>query len=74
MGRIAAGWIFTLPAAAIVGGLAAALASTSTIGLIVVAVLALLVGGLIAVLARRHPVTHENVNDVPETADAGSRS
>jgi PiT family inorganic phosphate transporter len=77
VGRIAMAWIFTLPAAALVGGLAAWAASTSTVGLIIVAVLAL-VGGLgFVFLARRHPVTHHNVNDVdsesrePETASTG---
>ncbi|SMG19393.1 inorganic phosphate transporter [Agreia pratensis] len=64
VGKIATGWLFTLPAAALVGGLAAWLASTSTAGLIIVAVLAL-VGGLgFVALARRHPVNHKNVNDV----------
>ncbi|KQO11733.1 phosphate transporter [Agreia sp. Leaf244] len=77
VGRIAMAWVFTLPAAALVGGLAAWIASTSTVGLIVVAVLALAGGLAFVFLARRHPVTHNNVNDVdaesrePETASTG---
>jgi PiT family inorganic phosphate transporter len=77
VGRIAMAWVFTLPAAALVGGLAAWIASTSTVGLIVVAVLALAGGLAFVFLTRRHPVTHDNVNDVdsesrePETASTG---
>jgi inorganic phosphate transporter, PiT family len=63
VGRIASAWVLTLPAAAIVGALAALLAGWNTIGLVIVAVLgAAAVVGLI-ILARRKPVTHENVND-----------
>jgi PiT family inorganic phosphate transporter len=61
--RIAFAWIITLPAAALVGGLAAWAATAGTIGLV-----AVLVGGLGAcvglfLLARRKPVSAENVND-----------
>ena len=63
VGKIAIAWAFTLPAAAIVGGLAAWAASQSTAGLIIVAVLAVAGGLTFYVLSRRHPVTHENVND-----------
>ena len=72
VGRIAMAWLFTLPAAALVGGLAAWIASTSTVGLIIVAVLALAGGLGFVFLARRHPVTHDNVNDVDED-DSTSR-
>jgi len=68
VGRIASAWLFTLPAAAIVGGLSAWLAVTSTAGLVVVAVLAAGAAATLFVLARRHPITHENVNEVPEEA------
>ncbi|MFK3671170.1 anion permease [Leifsonia aquatica] len=81
VGRIATAWVVTLPAAALVGGLAAWVASTSVIGLIVVAVVALLGGLGLYALARRHPVTRENVNDVDEqtpdaraTASAGTEA
>jgi PiT family inorganic phosphate transporter len=70
VGRIAIAWVFTLPAAALVGGIAAWAASTSTVGLIVVAVLALAGGLGFVILARRHPVTHENVNDVESDSSA----
>jgi PiT family inorganic phosphate transporter len=63
VGKIAIAWAFTLPAAAIVGGLAAWAASQSTAGLIIVAVLAVAGGLTFYVLSRRHPVTHENVNE-----------
>ncbi|ONI61316.1 phosphate transporter [Leifsonia sp. ALI-44-B] len=63
VGKIAIAWAFTLPAAAIVGGLAAWAASQSTFGLIIVAVLAVAGGLTFYVLSRRHPVTHENVNE-----------
>ena len=79
VGRIATGWVLTLPAAALVGGLAALLANVSTLGVVIVAVVgAAAVVGLF-LLARRQPVTHENVNDdpdgstSPELAPAGSR-
>jgi PiT family inorganic phosphate transporter len=74
VGRIAMAWLFTLPAAALVGGLAAWIASTSTIGLIIVAVLALAGGLGFVFLARRHPVTHDNVNDVDEDDSASRES
>jgi len=66
VGRIAMAWVITLPAAAIVGGLAAWVASTSVLGLIIVAVVALAAGLGIYALSRRDPVTRENVNDVDE--------
>jgi len=66
VGRIAIGWGVTLPAAALVGGLAAWAATTSLVGLIIVAVLGAAAGVGLYLLARRHPVTHENVNDVDD--------
>jgi len=67
VGRIATAWVVTLPAAALVGGLAAWAASTSIVGLIAVAVVATACGAGLFVLARRHPVTRENVNEEPAT-------
>jgi PiT family inorganic phosphate transporter len=67
VGRIAVAWLFTLPAAALVGGVAAWAASSGTVGLIIVAVVAVVVGGGLAVLARRHPVSHEDVTGSAET-------
>lgn len=77
VGRIATAWLFTLPAAALVGGLAAWLAISSTAGLIVVAVLAVAAALTLFVLARRNPITHDNVNETPEQAEpvsAGSKA
>jgi PiT family inorganic phosphate transporter len=68
VGRIAIAWIITLPAAAVVGGLAAWAASASTIGLVVVVILALAAGIGFVLLARRRPVNRANVN----TEDAGA--
>ncbi|WP_285115820.1 inorganic phosphate transporter [Leifsonia sp. fls2-241-R2A-40a] len=68
VGRIAAAWVITLPAAALVGGLAAWIASASVIGLIGVAVVGLAAGLLIYGLSRRNPVNRHNVN---ENEDAG---
>jgi inorganic phosphate transporter, PiT family len=66
--KIAVGWIVTLPAAAFAGGVSAWLAGTGPIGVIVVAVLAIGGGGTFVFLARRHPVTHQNVNEESTTA------
>jgi len=64
-GRIALGWLFTLPAAGVVGGLAAALAHLGTAGLIAVTVLG--AGSLLVIwwLSRRELVGHHNaISDV----------
>ncbi|MEJ3405380.1 inorganic phosphate transporter [Rathayibacter sp. YIM 133350] len=71
VGRIGIAWVITLPAAGLVGGLAAWAASAGTLGLVIVAVVALAAGIGIFTLARRNPVTRENVNDV-EDAPASS--
>jgi PiT family inorganic phosphate transporter len=71
VGRIAIAWIITLPAAAIVGGLAAWAASASLIGLIAVIVIALAGGIGFVLLARRKPINRGNVNeDESDEADA----
>jgi len=70
------GWLLTLPAAALVGGAAAAIALTGTIGLIIV--FAALIAGALAIYAisKRAPVDSQNVNDSadvtinPEKAEA----
>ena len=63
VGRIATAWVVTLPAAAVVGGLAAWLATTGPIGLAVTVVLAIIAGLGFFALARRKPVNRNNVND-----------
>ena len=74
VGRIAIAWTVTLPAAALVGGLAAWAASSSVLGLGIVIVLALAAGVTLYLLSRRHPVTHDTVNDEPEPVTAGART
>ena len=64
-GRIAVGWLFTLPAAGIIGAAAAGLAHFGTGGLVIVTVLG--VGSLLViwVLSRREIVGHNNaISDV----------
>ena len=68
VGRIIVAWVITLPAAAVVGALATWVASTSTIGLVLVAVLALAAGLTFYTLAKRRPVSHEDI-----TADEAER-
>ncbi|WP_232661982.1 inorganic phosphate transporter [Pseudonocardia sp. TRM90224] len=67
-GRMAIAWILTLPAAAAVGAASALLASTGTIGTIVVALVAIAMGAGIYAASRRRPVTAGNVNEVPAPA------
>jgi len=76
VGRIATAWVVTLPAAALVGGLAAWIASASLVGLIGVAVVGLLAGLGLWALSRRNPVTRHSVNEGDESEDdaAGSRT
>jgi PiT family inorganic phosphate transporter len=69
VGRIAIAWIVTLPAAAIVGGLAAWAAGSGPVGLVIVVVLALAAGIGFVLLARRRPINRGNVNDDRPDAD-----
>jgi inorganic phosphate transporter, PiT family len=69
VGRIAIAWLITLPAAALVGGIAAFVASTSVVGLIIVLVLAAAAATAFFLLARRNPVTEHNVNDVDSAGE-----
>jgi PiT family inorganic phosphate transporter len=64
-GQMAVAWILTLPAAAAVGAVAAWLASTGTVGTIIVALVAVALACGIYAASRRRPVTAENVNDTP---------
>jgi inorganic phosphate transporter, PiT family len=59
--RIVVAWVITLPAAALVGGLATWIASGSTVGLVIVAVLALAAGLGFWVLSRRKPITGADI-------------
>ena len=66
--RMAYGWLLTLPAAAAVGAIAAAVANTGTFGVIVVA--AALVTGAYTIwaISRRNVVSADNVNDSSEVS------
>ena len=64
-GQMALAWLLTLPAAAIVGAVAAWLASTGTIGTVVVALALIAAAAGIYAASRRNPITAHNVNDVP---------
>ncbi|UVJ41462.1 inorganic phosphate transporter [Arthrobacter sp. CJ23] len=69
-GKIALGWLFTLPAAAIVGGLTAWLVSIGTVGVVIAAV-----AGTAAVLfmflaSRKSHVGHHNAVEVEEAGHA----
>ena len=61
--RMVYGWLLTLPAAALAGGVSAAIAGTGTLGMVIV--FAGLVAGSAAIYAisRRAPVSADNVND-----------
>jgi inorganic phosphate transporter, PiT family len=71
-GQMALAWLFTLPAAAIVGAVAAWIASTGTVGTIIVAIILVAVAGGIYAISRRQPVTADNVNDVPAPQPVGA--
>jgi PiT family inorganic phosphate transporter len=63
-GQIALAWLVTLPAAAVVGAVAAsAVVHGGTLGTVLIAVAAVVVAAVIALLARRNPVDARNVND-----------
>jgi PiT family inorganic phosphate transporter len=64
--RMAVTWLFTLPASAVVGALAARLARAGTFGTITVAIVGLAVSAAIYSLSRRQPVTANNVNELPD--------
>jgi PiT family inorganic phosphate transporter len=70
VGRIALGWLFTLPAAGIVGALTALLVKTGVVGVVIAAV-----AGTAAVLfmffhARKSHVGHHNAVEVEEAGQA----
>jgi inorganic phosphate transporter, PiT family len=64
-GRMALAWVFTLPAAAVVGGVSAAVAKQGTAGIVVICLAAVAVAVAIYTISRRNPVTAGNVNDQP---------
>lgn len=74
VGRIGVAWLVTLPAAALVGGVSAWVASTSVIGLFIVIAFAAAAMLTFYLLSRRNPVNHQNVNDEPGDATKGERA
>jgi PiT family inorganic phosphate transporter len=67
-GRMALAWLVTLPAAAAVGAVAAsAVVHGGNTGLVLIAVAAVAVAGVIVMLSRRNPVHADNVNNAPTT-------
>ncbi|WP_328646177.1 inorganic phosphate transporter [Amycolatopsis sp. NBC_00348] len=68
-GRMVVAWLFTLPAAAIVGAVSGKIASLGSAGTIAVGVVGISVGAGIWLLSRRHPVTAHSFQ-VPEPTPA----
>ena len=64
-GRMALAWLCTLPAAAVVGALAAWVAARGPVGTGAVAVALVVAAGGIYALSRRAPVTAATVNELP---------
>nr|WP_237462706.1 inorganic phosphate transporter [Leucobacter chromiireducens] len=71
VGRIASGWLFTLPAAGAVGAIAALIAHLGMVGIIIDAVLGL--GFILFIFWRssRNKVDHSNAIPVPDVAESG---
>jgi PiT family inorganic phosphate transporter len=63
-GQMALAWLLTLPAAAAVGAVAAAVAIQGTAGVVVIGLVALAVAVGVYAASRREPVGASNVNDV----------
>jgi inorganic phosphate transporter, PiT family len=69
-GQMAIAWIVTLPAAAVVGAVAAwAVNDGGTVGTVVVAVVGVAVAAGIYLASRRRPVNADNVHDVPSVPE-----
>ena len=71
VGKIASGWLFTLPAAALVGAVAAIIAHLGTVGIVIDAVLGL--GTILFIFWRsaRNKVGHDNAIPSPDVAESG---
>jgi PiT family inorganic phosphate transporter len=64
-GQMAVAWALTLPAAAIVGAVAAQVALIGTLGTILVALVAMAMAAGIYLLSRRNPVGADTLDEVP---------
>ncbi|WOH20697.1 anion permease [Paenarthrobacter sp. GOM3] len=69
-GKIALGWLFTLPASAIVGALTALLVSTGVVGVIIAAVVGTAAVVFMFVVSRKSHVGHHNAVEVDEAGHA----
>ncbi len=69
-GRIAVGWLFTLPAAGIVGALTALLVKTGVIGVVVAAIAGTAAVCYMFIHSRKSHVGHHNVVEVEEAGQA----
>ncbi|KPI11151.1 phosphate transporter [Actinobacteria bacterium OK074] len=66
-GRMVIAWLVTLPAAALVGGVAASVVKHGgNTGTVIIALVAALVAGSIVIASRRNPVHADNVNETHE--------
>ena len=71
IGKISLAWLFTLPSAALVGGLAALLIRTGLVGIIIVAGLGLSAIIVMFVISQREVVDHNNaISDVDAVGEA----
>ncbi|MFI7632769.1 anion permease [Nonomuraea sp. NPDC049400] len=64
-GRMVLAWLFTLPAAAAVGGVVAVVAITGTLGVAIAALVTIAAAAGLYAVSRREPVHAGNVNEVP---------
>jgi PiT family inorganic phosphate transporter len=77
-GKMALAWCFTLPIAALVGGLSGKVADSGNGGVAIIAIIAIVMVSGIYLLSRRNAVTASNVNDgttvtlEPAAATAGA--
>jgi len=70
-GRMLLAWVMTLPAAAVIGALTSEIATTGTIGVVIVVLAGAGVAGGAYLVSRSKPVTADNVvNGVPEAAES----
>lgn len=71
VGRIASGWLFTLPSAAAIGAFAALITYLGPVGIVIDSVLSLAFLLFIYWRSRRSKVDHSNVVSVPDVAESG---
>jgi PiT family inorganic phosphate transporter len=70
VGRIALGWLFTLPAAGVVGALTAILVKTGTVGVVIAAVAGTGAVLYMFLVSRKSAVGHHNAVEVEEAGQA----